>query len=690
MVPQGNKQIVTTYAPLFIILAAVFLFYSNTFNAAWHFDDFDNIHTNQALHLADLEAGSLFNTFFANPTFPNKQILYRPVSNLTLALNWYWGGENVWGYHLFNIVIHFLAAVFLFLTICCLYSTPTLADTNRKQTCNIAFFATLLWALNPIQTQAVTYIIQRMASLAAMFYIIAIYQYLKARQTPLTRNKILLFSGTFFCGLLAMGSKENAVTLPACLVLIEIFFFKTFHSWNNKKKIQVSFTCIALLCAATLVLTHGDPLSFVNGYASRSFTLAERLLTEPRIIIIYLSQLIYPATFRLSLEHDITLSKSLLEPWTTLPSILFLLFLIYYSIVLYRKRPIVSFSIIFFFLNNLVESTALPLELIFEHRNYLPSMFFFVPFLDYFLKNGPHSVEKSSAYPWLRIIFLSTLAILFGTGTYIRNLDWKSEKSLWQDTLEKAPKSARAAYNLGNWYLEAGQYDEAISLFSKAEHHAGTAPTPQFIEVLALNGKGSVQLFTGNAKEASLTFEKALVTDPLHSASRANLALAFIALKNWKDAELHIRKVLEKEPNNIDYNYMHNIISLASGQTGPLAHIFIRDFLPKKPKSANLILLTSIIYKMMGQYKEAEIYANRYLQLFNHDIPTMISLIELYIAMNNNTEKCSVINELRSKATSLQIRRAYYNNSLLGYPVFSKETIIQNFPEIKIPVNKYE
>ena len=102
-------------------------------------------------------------------------------------------------------------------------------------------------------------------------------------------------------------------------------------------------------------------------------------MTEPRVLCIYLSQLFYPVPTRLSIEHDIIYSTSLIRPWTTLPAILGVFFLIGLAGRQMRRRPMLSFAILFFFLNHAVESSVLPLELIFEHRNYLPSMFLFVP-----------------------------------------------------------------------------------------------------------------------------------------------------------------------------------------------------------------------------------------------------------------------------------------------------------------------
>ena len=109
------------------------------------------------------------------------------------------------------------------------------------------------------------------------------------------------------------------------------------------------------------------------------FTLKERLLTEPRIIIYYLSEIFYPMASRLSLVHDIKISTSFFKPWTTIPAILAIISLLGIGLSQAIKRPIIAFAIFFYFINHIIESTILPLELIFEHRNYLPSFFLFFP-----------------------------------------------------------------------------------------------------------------------------------------------------------------------------------------------------------------------------------------------------------------------------------------------------------------------
>ena len=319
-----SPNIPKTILAFILIVLLVFCVYANTFHASWHMDDYPNIINNTRLHLSDLNPQSLYESLSASPQRPGK--LYRPVACLTLALNWYWGADDVSGYHLVNIVIHFLTAIFLFLTILKLFDSPNLKNKYQTRAYYISLLATLLWSLNPIHTQAVTYIVQRMAAMATMFYILSIYFYVRARTNDIFSSQLwsYLGSGISFC--LALGSKENAATLPLALILVEFIFFQNFSRSRTKKAFIwiMAGSGIIILLAGVLLFFRDNPLSFLN-YGDRAFSPLQRLLTESRIIIFYLSQIFYAVPTRLSIAHDVTISTSLWYPWTTLPSILLIL-----------------------------------------------------------------------------------------------------------------------------------------------------------------------------------------------------------------------------------------------------------------------------------------------------------------------------------------------------------------------------
>ena len=179
----------------------------------------------------------------------------------------------------------------------------------------IPFFTALIWLVHPLHTQAVTYIVQRMTSMAALFFIMAILFYVKGRLTHERVKKILFFGSSFIAGLLAFGTKENTATLPLFILIYELYFFQDLRLKISRKQV---FWIVTLSCMAGIVLLSffmgSSQLSKLLYYGDRQFTLAQRLLTQPRVVLHYISLLPYPEPGRLNLDYDFPLSHSLLSP----------------------------------------------------------------------------------------------------------------------------------------------------------------------------------------------------------------------------------------------------------------------------------------------------------------------------------------------------------------------------------------
>ena len=356
---QASRQPVL-YLFFFLLLLIAYL---PSFQAGWHFDDRPNILDNTPLHLTELTPQSLQQTFFAYPE--SKGTFLRPVSNLSFALNWFFHQDKVFGYHLVNFFIHLLTTIFLFQACLLLLSTPKMKGRLQGNPYLIAALAALFWALHPIQTQAVTYIVQRVASLAAMFSIMGCWCYLKTRlqQEKNIKKQIGYYLATLIAFLFALGSKENAILLPASLVLIELFFFRQTIKLS-KQNLTILVLGFLFVLAFTILLKGPDVFHKVfASYSTRSFTPGQRILTESRVVLFYLSLLFYPAPFRLSLIHDIQVSTSLFHPITTLFAVLSLGFLIILPFILHKRYPLFAFALLFFLLNHTVEGSCKPVYL---------------------------------------------------------------------------------------------------------------------------------------------------------------------------------------------------------------------------------------------------------------------------------------------------------------------------------------
>jgi Tfp pilus assembly protein PilF len=448
---------------LLLLILLIFTVYSNTFDAGWHLDDNTNIINREAIHLSSLDWSSLNKTFIAD----SGDKLYRPVVCFTLALNWYLGQDKTIGYHWVNLMVHCIAACFLYLV---LYHVMLIPASIRPPNNDIQFVALLgaaLWAINPMQIQAVTYIVQRMASMTGMFYIMALYFYLRFRSASRLKNRLIFLVACTAAALLAVGSKQNAWTLPAALFLAEVLMVRGSRKIGPKAIFFFGVSVATALLVAVFFLNLELKQLLTKGYEARAFSLTERLLTEPRILTFHLSQLFYPTPDRFSIAHDFPLSTSLLSPISTGLSILFLVSLLIAGLFLTRKHPLAAFAIFFFFLNHLIESTIIPLELVFEHRNYLPSMFLFAP-LALFLYRALDRWHRKTVVHVSLCVLVTGLVITIGHATYLRNADWKTETSLWTAAVEKAPGIWRPWHSLGHDYAMRNRPREAIALFRTA------------------------------------------------------------------------------------------------------------------------------------------------------------------------------------------------------------------------------
>lgn len=562
-----NSRHLWTAGLLFIL---IFSIYSNTFDAFWHLDDYQNILTNPRIQIQDLSLDSLKASVYG----PAHRHIWRPVAFLTFAVNWYFGGSHVFGYHLVNTVIHLLTAFFLYLVVSRLLASPALKDKYTDSLHFIALLATALWAIHPIQTQAITYIVQRMTLLSGLFYMICIYCYIRIRTAIGVKQKVWFGVSFLVSLLLGLGSKENIMILPLSLVLIELTFFFNPASeriaWNKK---AVVFIAGALLTAvAALWLLKIDPGSVFDGYRNRFFTPGQRLLTEFRILVFYLSQLFYPIPSRFSIEHDFEISTSLLTPWTTLPAVIMVIGLIAIGILQRRRSPLLSFAILFFFLNHTLESTIIPLELVFEHRNYLPSVFIFVP-LAVILWQAIEWYRRRSRWMYTFLAGFGVLLLVgLGAGTYIRNYVWASEWSLWMDARKKAPAMTRPVLNLARSHYEVnGHLGLALRMYNSAlklkMHRKDTRST-------IYNNMADVFYRAGNYQMAEDYWRRASATAPAVLKYRYRLARALAGQKKWDSALAEIDVLIKKYPDNIRYLNLRGNILLYQQKPDPALAAF--------------------------------------------------------------------------------------------------------------------
>jgi hypothetical protein len=352
-----------------LIIAGVALAgYSNTFYAPFQFDDRPNISENPNIQIKVFSMdriGQLIKYTYRESI--------RIFSYFTFVLNYYFGGTNVFGYHLVNLIIHVIAGILLYSFLILTFDLPSLKEKYGAISYRVALFASLLFISHPIQTQSVTYVVQRMASMAGMFYLLCMVLYIKGRLST-GKGRVLFLIGAVLTYLLGVFSKENVAILPVFIVLYEFYFFRNFDlSPNGKKILFISIGSLFILGVLGFLLWGERYIQLIiEGYKYRDFTLLERVLTQFRVVLYYLTLLIYPHPSRLNLDYDFRISKTILDPPTTLISIAIIVGLIGYSIWIAKKRPMISFFVLWYFGNLVIESSIFPLEMVYEHRLYLP------------------------------------------------------------------------------------------------------------------------------------------------------------------------------------------------------------------------------------------------------------------------------------------------------------------------------
>jgi len=455
--------------------------FSNVLHGTWGLDDYSSIVENDVVHLEKLTLEGVWTAATSSPEAD------RPVTNATFALNYYLHGSDPKGYKLINLFVHVLNVLglffFLYLFLRTLFRTRSAAADGPERrgseidrdALEIAWITALLWGVHPVLTQTVNYVVQRSVMLSGMFYLWGLWSYLEGRSRAGWRRwGFYGLTGGLY--LLSMASKEIGATLPLAILLMEWVMPDRDGRKRGRLSVWGGGLLITFLVVAVMMLGGVEGVTrrvkeIYEGtrFDNRRFTLVERVMTQWRVVLFYLSLVFYPGLDRLNLEHEFQVSTGLFSPASTMASLLCLLVLLWIAIRVRRDEPLVSFGLFWFFLQLAITSTVLNLELAFEHRVYLASagpvlvvVMLFVRFLSYSFR--------------IRCAWVLIFALLLGWGSYQRNQVWYDQVRLYKDAVQKAPGKPRNQGNLGVAYyrrardmLARGRESEkAFSLLFKA------------------------------------------------------------------------------------------------------------------------------------------------------------------------------------------------------------------------------
>jgi tetratricopeptide (TPR) repeat protein len=546
---------------LALIAVLGLLAYSNTFDVPFQFDDKWYIVENPIIkNLGYFLSPSKAADFPKFTLFKNRFVGY-----LTFALNYRIHGLDVTGYHVVNLAIHIINASLVYFLVVLTFRTPLLGGTSLlKHRRHIALFSALLFVTHPVQTQAVTYIVQRFASLATFFYILSLVAYISARLSSQKAAHISLYFLSLVSAVLAMKTKEIAFTLPLAVALYEFMFFKGRKLRRMLWLFPLFLTM--LIIPLTLIDTDRPPGELIGdvGEATKVETEMSRLaylFTELKVITTYVRLLFLPVNQ--NLDYDYPLYVSLFEP-PVLLSFLFLLgifglgvFLYYRSRITHYALRLCAFGIFWFFLTLSVESSVIPiLDVIFEHRVYLPSAGAFLA-----LGTGAFLLMEKLGRKAARNAAVSLLVaapLLLSAATYERNTVWKSEISLWEDVVRKSPRKVRGHYNLGLSFMSMGLTNKAIE-----QYQIAFRLKPDF--AMAYASLGTAYYSKGLTDKAIEQYTIALRLRPDFAMAHYNLGTAYGSKGLADKAIEHFQSALRFKPDYANAHYNLGLIYFKKG-----------------------------------------------------------------------------------------------------------------------------
>ncbi|QWF16040.1 hypothetical protein [Lysobacter capsici] len=476
--------------PRLVLLAAMMLTvfaYWTGLSGPFLFDDQPNLSPIQSWLNGEMSWQSVM---FGNES----GLLGRPVSIGSFLLSAEFGGHNPFAYKLGNLIIHLLCGLLGWQVLRRLIAED---ESLAPRADLLASIVMALWLLHPINVSTVLYSVQRMAQLSTLFALASLWTYLTARRQLIAGQLKLSLAGFFllFPTLLLAGlmSKENAAVAPLLCLVVELAYFlgRTEYKRVRQAFFGIFLVLPALVVIATLALA---PAKLLGSYSERDFTLIERLMSQSRALMDYIVTILIPRTPLLGLyTDDFTPSTGLFSPATTAMSILALALISFAAIKLRKRAPTFFAGWFFFLAAHSVESGILPLELYFEHRNYLPGIGLILALVG-LTALLPKDLPLNLFSPkQLGFLIVGGFAIVFTMGTAGRANVWQAEDTILEQGLKHHPGSLRAQLTRATIALRQGNlkgsYDAFADLLASKNPRTQAVGRVSWITLDCMSGK---------------------------------------------------------------------------------------------------------------------------------------------------------------------------------------------------------
>ena len=669
-------------SPLIIILIA-FLSYFNTFSNAFHFDDYSYILHNVEFKIYDDIIKDIIRTCTNNEEF--EKILYpcfsightlenflnRSIVLATLHLNHSLDGFNVFGFHVFNLLVHLLTSFLIFLFVKeTLFINKHFKIMNKYNLkLNIPLIAALLFAVHPINTQAVTYITGRTTALAVCFYMASFLFFIKGIRQNLP-YKILFFIFSMVFLIAGFGSKMIVLTAPVMFVIYFLFFVPlraTFLTRFFKSRFaRITIQTIVVLSPFGLIFIskfldfepeyfvyiseklHAilgtpiyfsatkpliDKLFFLSAMKKDAISSSIYLLTEFKIIVFfYIKMIFFP--FNQNIDPDFPIAHGMTDPGVVL-SLCAILLCLFASIYYFKKNRLISFGIFWFFVTLSLTSSVLPLtDLVVEHRLYLSSVGIvtIIPvFLNSLISSNNTNLLKQLTY-FVLLVFLPI--IVLSSLTVKRNFVWKNEKSLWSDAAEKSPRLSRPLNNLAEAYDKEGlaygdkkNYARAIEALNKA---IAISPTGY----KSFNNLGKIYGLLGKHESAIKNLKLALKYNPDYPIAHYNLGKVYELMGKLDNAIDEHSAAFKKQGDFFEacFNLANLYDQKRQYKKALNTYLDCRRFKPSFPKI--YFAIGNIFFKIGNLSKAIKNYS-RSIELNNEYHPAKIALANIFLMKGN-------------------------------------------------------
>ncbi|MFT7530465.1 MAG: hypothetical protein ACI9FD_001470 [Gammaproteobacteria bacterium] len=442
--PAARHYCYRSFIGWLLLSVIAFTLYSTGLESGFLYDDSHTVQDNPHL---DMQCICLSEMLTAMYSFIGGG---RELSMLSFALNQYILGHDPASYKLVNIFLHITTAGILLLLMGKIIELIKGLGATESRWKFLPWFVTVGWILHPLNVTSVLYISQRMTVLSTLFILIGLLLYLHGRSRMISggRGWLLIAIAFVICGVLAFYSKQNGVLLYPLLLIIEIFVFKF---KNRQQKIDQRicllffiFLGIPLLMLIGVLVV--KPELLLGAYEYRPFTLFERLLTQSRVLIFYLGNLLVPRVQTMGMWHDnFIISTSLFDPIDTLISVIGITCLGLLPLLLWKRATLVAFGIAWFLVAHSLESTIFPLELVHEHRNYLAGIGIMIVL-------GSVIIKIPGINKKLAAVLLLSILLYFAVSLEKRIYQWRSPASLYWASYQNNPLSVYATFKLAVHY----------------------------------------------------------------------------------------------------------------------------------------------------------------------------------------------------------------------------------------------